>query len=231
MKKDGHQTGKQEEPVLEIEGLAFRAGASVPPVSVCAALPAGSALVVTGPSGAGKSTLLRTLCRFHKPVAGRVRLRGISWSDYPVLQWRKLVHYLPQKPVVFRGTVWENLTVPFSVSMVRRELNLDPAGAERLLSLLLPHNPPGQDAATLSGGEAARLALARAMLVKPAVLLLDEPAAALDRDTTRTVMHMLACWLKEGDRRGIIMVSHGDDALFLAEQGIPLVGLHIGGQE
>ena len=213
--------------LLEIVNLSYKIVDSVPPVSVDAVLMPGAALVVTGPSGSGKSTLLRILCRFHKPLSGEVRLLGRPWQDYNVFRWRRLVHYLPQKPAIFKGTVWDNLTVPFSVPLVRKEVALDQVKAEHLLDVLLPRNKPGHDASTLSGGEMARLALARSIMAEPIVLLLDEPAAALDGDTANVVMKTLAGWLKEKEQRGIIMVSHGEDAARLAAAGTLIANLNM----
>jgi len=206
--------------LLELQNLSFQAGDAGPALVVSAGLAAGSILFISGPSGAGKTTLLRAISRLHSCISGAVYLDGQSWASYTVFRWRRLVHYFPQKPVLFNGTVQDNLKIPFTVAQVSKDVALDQDRAERLLALLLPGKSPEQEASTLSGGEASRLALIRALLLEPAVLLLDEPTAYLDHKTGTLVLQALAGWLTEQPRRGIVMVSHGNDAAQLAEMGL-----------
>jgi len=201
---------------FELDQLSFYTGPATRQITVSANLPAGGALAVCGPSGAGKSTLLRVLARLRECSAGEVRLAGIGWRDFPAVFWRRQVHYLAQRPALFDGTVLENLKKPFELAAVKKELSFDAtavnAGMERLL---LPAALLAQDARTLSGGEAARVALLRALLLNPAVLLLDEPTAALDEKAREAVMEVVGEWLQGEHPRGVVMVSHaGDTACF-----------------
>lgn len=205
------------EYLLKLEKINFRVGNSGAVVTVDTGLSDSSVLFVNGPSGSGKTTILRILSKLQRGISGQVYLNGRSWGDFSVYQWRRLVHLVPQKPVLFNGTVWDNLLKPFSISLVQKEVVFNKQEAERLLSILLPHNTPEQAASTLSGGEAARLALLRAFLLEPKVLLLDEPTAALDLQTATLVLELLIQWLKEKPHRGIIMVSHGHTAAMLTE--------------
>ncbi|SFR10236.1 ABC transporter ATP-binding protein [Desulfoscipio geothermicus] len=216
--------------LIELQNLSFQTGGAGPAITVSAGLPAGSVLFISGPSGVGKTTLLRTISRLHGSISGEVYLDGQSWASYSVFQWRRLVHYFPQKPVLFSGTVRDNLTIPFTVARVSKDVVLNHDRAKRLLTLLLPGKSPEQDASTLSGGESSRLALIRALLIEPAVLLLDEPTAHLDRKTGTLVLQALAGWLNEQPRRGIIMVSHGNDAAQLVEMGASTDILNLGGR-
>jgi putative ABC transport system ATP-binding protein len=197
---------------FEIDKLSFSTGVNCRQITVSAGLPAGGALVVGGPSGAGKSTLLRVLARLLDCSAGEVRLGGIGWRDFPAGLWRRLVHYLAQKPALFDGTVLDNLNKPFELAAVKKDLVFDAAAANRgMEQLLLPSRLLYQDARTLSGGEAARVALLRALLLNPAVLLLDEPTAAIDEKARLAVLDVIGSWLAAEPNRGVVIVSHAGD--------------------
>ena len=125
----------------------------------------GQALHLSGPSGAGKTTLLRALVLLEETKGGEVYLDGKPWNSFPPPLWRRLVGFLPQVPVMFPGTVEDNLRAPFSTKNARGQ-KYDRSEALNLCSLLkLPSSTLDRDAQTLSGGEAARVALARACLL------------------------------------------------------------------
>ena len=114
-----------------------------------------------------------------------------------------------QKPVLIEGTVLSNLQRAFGFrgsNTVRPDMRVV---AEELSSLLLPEKILDRDALTLSVGEAARVALVRAMLIRPQVLLLDELTAALDSNSRDAVISLLKTWL-DSDDRGIIGVTHDE---------------------
>lgn len=195
-----------------IDNISFSTGIDSRQITVSATLSAGGVLTVGGPSGAGKSTLLRVLARLRDCSGGEARLGGISWKEFPAVLWRRLVHYLAQKPAIFDGTVLDNLKKPFELATVKKDLAFDQAAAKTGLErLLLPAGLLHQDARTLSGGEAARVALLRALLLNPAVLLLDEPTAALDEKARSAVLGVVGQWLAEEPNRGVVLVSHAGD--------------------
>jgi ABC-type sugar transport system ATPase subunit len=165
--------------VIAVEGLSVRAGAfAVEGVSF--AVSTGEYAVLMGRTGCGKTTMLEAVCGLKPVRSGRVRLLGRDVTDMPPAD--RGVGYVPQDLALFPTmTVREHLVFALEV---RR---WDPAGAARrveelsaMLGLrhLLDRRPPG-----LSGGEAQRVALGRALSFRPAVLLLDEPLSALDEDT------------------------------------------------
>jgi len=172
----------------------------------------GSILAVRGVSGSGKSTLLKMLARLLTPHDGEVIYRGQHWHSYSPMEWRIRIHYVSQYPVLFDGSLEDNFRMPFAISSVqqKRSFNLEQVH-QYMQELQLPPNMLGQEAQTLSGGEAARIALIRALLIEPEILLLDEPTAYLDSDSRMRVVRLLNKWLKENSERAIIMVSHKDE--------------------
>ena len=192
--------------------LSFNEGKQI--LSASGAVEEGQILAITGPSGAGKSTLLRILCRLIAPETGEILLQGEDAKFFSPQEWRRRVHYLPQKAALFEGSVERNLQKPFDIVSVSRVMSYDGETALHLLTALgLATEMLQQNAGTLSGGEAARVALIRAILLKPQVLLLDEPTAALDDRSRIQVMCMLRQWLEEAPSRAIILVSHNQDDL------------------
>jgi thiol reductant ABC exporter CydC subunit len=146
-------------------------------------LPAGRRVALIGPSGAGKSTVAAVLLRFREPVAGTVTLNGADLSSYAAADVRTVIGGCPQDPHIFDATIRDNLRIA-RAGASDSELS---AAAER--ARLLPwidslplrwDTPVGAHGGAMSGGERQRLALARALLADPAVLILDEPTAHLD---------------------------------------------------
>jgi putative ABC transport system ATP-binding protein len=171
-------------PLLAFERVTV-AGVDHPRLSgVDLEIPDGVVTVVVGPSGAGKSTLLRLANRLEVPDAGTVRFRGTDIAHLDVSAHRRELGMLFQRPVVFPGTVLDNLRVA--------EPRLDTAGAASLLARVrLDVGFLDRNTATLSGGEAQRMCLARALAAGPHALLLDEPTAALDAEPRLALEHLV----------------------------------------
>jgi putative ABC transport system ATP-binding protein len=159
----------------------------------------GGVTVLQGPSGSGKSTLLRLLNRLVAPDAGRVRYRGEDLARHDVLAHRREVGMVFQAPVLFPGTVADNLAVA------------EPDAGTDLPALLARCGLPPEDflareAATLSGGEAQRACLARALATRPRVVLMDEPTSALDADATATIEALTRRLADDGV--AVVLVTH-----------------------
>jgi len=140
---------------------------------VSARIEVGRCTAVVGPSGAGKSTLLRLLNRLDDPTAGRVLLDGVAVAELDVLVLRGRVGLVAQRTVLLADRVTEELRVGRADLTERRAVEL-------LTRVGLHAGFLVRRTAELSGGEAQRLCLARALAVEPEVLLLDEPTSALD---------------------------------------------------
>jgi putative ABC transport system ATP-binding protein len=172
--------------------------------------------VVVGPSGAGKSTLLRLLNRMEEPSGGEVRFHGRALPSYDVLDLRRRVGLLMQRPTPFPGSVLGNLRTG-APSLTTEQ------GTALLERVGLPAAFLGRDTAELSGGEAQRVCLARTLAVGPEVLLLDEATSALDPFATDIVERVVRSLADDG--LTVVLVSHdlaqarrlADDLVVVAE--------------
>jgi putative ABC transport system ATP-binding protein len=197
---------------LECRHVSF-AYLQKPPVleNITLTLAAGSFTWLRGPSGSGKSTFLRLLCRLLEPSEGEIYFAGRPLAQIDPPSLRRQVVYLHQTPVVLDASLRENLLLPFSF-----RLNQDLVPPEdqvlslRLQEFLLQGVTLETPAGSLSVGQKQRLCLLRAMLLGPAVLLLDEPVAALDKESAGVVLDMVKRLHREQGVT-ILMVAHGED--------------------
>jgi putative ABC transport system ATP-binding protein len=143
----------------------------------------GDILAVFGPSGSGKSSFLRLINRLDEPTGGTVLLDGRDYRDLPPRELRRRIGMVTQTPFLFPGTVADNLR--FGPRLRGEEL-LEAAIADLLEQVGLGGRAL-DDAGHLSGGEAQRVSLARALANAPQVLLLDEPTSALDESSKREI--------------------------------------------
>ena len=154
----------------------------------------GERVAVVGPSGAGKSTLLALLLRFYDPHQGRIRLDGVDVRTIDLADLRDVMGLVAQEPVLFSGSVAENLRYGDPEADIDR-LRIAAQDASALDFIdALPQGfdtPLGPGGVQLSGGQRQRLAIARALLKNPAVLLLDEATSALDAESERLVQQAL----------------------------------------
>lgn len=178
---------------------------------------------IVGPSGSGKSSLLRLLDRLDAPTSGTVRLDGVDLAELDPLALRRRVAMVFQTPVVFPGTVAENLTmVPLATSVGATRDAADEPAAD-LARVGLPTALLERDAGVLSGGEAQRLALARALRTGPDVVLADEVTASLDGESATVIEDLLVDLVGQGAT--VVAVSHDPAQVTrLADRVVVLVG-------
>lgn len=197
------------EAVIEIDGMDFAYPSGRPIFEhLSLAFKTGRFYLIRGASGTGKSTLLRLIIRLEEPDAGAIRFRGRGLTDYVPAQLRRRILYVQQTPTVVTGTVRDNLLLPYRFG-ANSDLPLPDDGVLKgeLQRFLLADVDLQTDAKTLSVGQLQRLCLIRGLLLFPQVVLLDEPASALD-DTSRRVVEETAEQLCATDGLTVIMVSH-----------------------
>ncbi|MDG4793878.1 ABC transporter ATP-binding protein [Micromonospora sp. WMMD1082] len=204
---------------LRFEAVGFRYPGSAAPVlrGVDLTVEAGETLAVVGATGSGKSTLLSLVPRLHDVGAGRITLDGHDLRDLRLASLRGLVGTAFEEPTLFSMSVWENLTLgrpDAGADEVRAALAL----AQAEFAYDLPwglRTRLGEQGLSLSGGQRQRLALARAVLVRPAVLVLDDPLSALDVHTEALVEAALKRVLRNTTT---LLVVHRPSTVALADR-------------
>jgi ABC-type bacteriocin/lantibiotic exporter with double-glycine peptidase domain len=193
---------------FEIQDVSFSYGRKSALSNITLRIAAGECIAIIGASGSGKSTLARLLVRGADPDSGCILLEKRPLTDYALRSLRSAVCYVPQQPVLFQGTIRENLLYANPRASYEEMIRAMQAAQ---LDLVLGRLPQGLDAPlcpgaiNLSGGERQRLALARSLLRKSAVLVLDEATSALDAPTERMVLASLAQFRMH---QTMIVISH-----------------------
>ncbi|HXV22469.1 MAG TPA: ATP-binding cassette domain-containing protein [Desulfuromonadales bacterium] len=196
------------EPILALHHLEYRRGDRFTLSIDRLDFQAGRIYLLAGPNGAGKSTLLQMLGLLLPPDRGEIRFAGTAVQGAADRQrLRRQITLVEQSPFMFDGTVYDNLAFGLRLRDVRGDLQ-----RHRILSALEKVGLGGfesRPARALSGGETRRVALARAMVLRPKVLLLDEPTAGLDRESLPLFENCLAALPGEGVT--VIISTHDTD--------------------
>jgi tungstate transport system ATP-binding protein len=179
-------------------------------------------LALVGPNGAGKSTLMLVIARLIKPETGKILFDGLPLSEWSALDYRRRISFVFQAPLLLDMTVAENIALGLKFRGVHKdkirervEHWLEQLGIEALSS---------RRASELSGGEAQRVSLARAFVLDPELILLDEPFSALDPPARARLLEDLTALLKADHRTAIIVTHNLKDAAKLGDRVAVLVG-------
>ena len=218
--REKFQKNSTSDDALSINNRALISGAS-------GTLLAGQVTVLTGASGSGKSVLLRVLAGLLPMTTGDVWLQSDaqkrdtrdSIHEIAPMHWRSQVALLAQQPQLLEGSVIDNLQLPYRLaSHQQKHFNID-WHIEQLEYLERTSDFLQQDANTLSGGERQLVNTLRLLQLNPQVLLLDEPTAALDVDTSAKLVHLLINWLRREPTRTLLWVTHDtQDIMPLADK-------------
>jgi subfamily B ATP-binding cassette protein HlyB/CyaB len=173
---------------IEIEGLAFRYGDDRPWLyqDLSLSIEHGKTIAIMGPSGSGKSTLAKLLQGFYLPSAGQICVDGIDTRNLSANELRSTFGVVPQETVLFSGTIYDNLIMANAHATFQQVVQACKMAEIHAVIEALPQGyqtPIGERGAGLSGGQKQRLAIARALLKRPRVLIFDEATSALDAET------------------------------------------------
>ncbi|WP_460683147.1 ABC transporter ATP-binding protein [Modestobacter lapidis] len=212
-------------PLLELDGVDFAYPDGTPVLrGVSFSVPAGSRTALVGPSGAGKSTVLALVEGFYPLSGGVVRWAGTDVRELPRAALRARIGYVEQESPVLAGTLRDNLLLAAPDSTEDR---LWAVLAEVGLTAVVQRSARGLDVAVgddgvlLSGGERQRLAIARSLLARPALLLLDEPTASLDARNEGLLRRTLAAAAAD---RALLVVAHRLSTVLDSDQIVVLDG-------
>jgi len=193
----------------------------------------GETLGVVGKTGAGKSTLMRLLLREFDVTKGQIRLGGNKLEDYKIETLREAIGYVPQDAFLFSTTIQENIAFAnmdateeeilhaAHLACVKEDIEKLPEGLQTLV---------GQKGVSLSGGQKQRISIARALLLNPEILLLDDSLSAVDAKTEKTIVQNL-----KDNRQGkttiitshrLSAIEHADKIIVLSEGKIDQLGTH-----
>lgn len=193
----------------------------------------GETVALVGPSGAGKTTLCNLVARFHDPTSGRIELDGRDLREIDVASYRRLLGVVEQDVFLFDGTVADNIAYArrgATIEQVRRAAQA--ANADDFINALERGYDTliGERGVRLSGGQKQRLAIARAILADPRILILDEATSSLDTESERLIQRSLAR-LMQGRTCFVIAhrlstVRHADRIAVLEDGRLIEIGTH-----
>ena len=208
--------------MIEIRNLLIRRGGRNTLEIDSLDIQRGETLTVIGPNGSGKSTLLLALAHLLKPARGDIQFDGKSVNRWNDLEYRRKISFVFQAPLLMDMTVEQNVALGLKFRGVSKEETHERVG--RWIEALGIESLSKRRASQLSGGEAQRVSLARAFVLEPELLLLDEPFAALDPPTHARLLDDLSDILKQDHRTAVFVTHNLSEAAKLSHRIAVVVG-------
>lgn len=195
-------------PAIEVENISFGyEEAAMLLKGVSFSVQQGERMAIIGENGSGKSTLLNLLTGFYRPHKGIIKLHGIPIETLSIEEIRNNIAVISQKPYLFQGTIEDNVNIDGKASHEEVVSACEKSGALSFIEKLEKgfKQKIGQDGVKLSGGERQKLAVARALLKKANILLMDEATVGFDTDSNKAI-HKLLC--DELKNITVIIITH-----------------------
>lgn len=222
-------------PSIELDHVQFDYGTgSFQLVTGSVSLAPGEHTAIVGKSGSGKTTLLHLIAGLLRPTAGGIRVNGSPLQQYDESDWYKGISYITQHPYIFAGTLADNIAIGAGPNVSRDEIKAAAIAAG--LASVVDNLQQGYDTHVgeggrgLSGGEKQRLALARAFLKRPSIILFDEPTVGLDLYTERILQQSMATLSQSATTitvaHRLYTIQHADQILFMDNGMIVDSGRH-----
>ena len=174
---------------------------------------------IIGESGSGKSTLISLLGRFYDPEKGTISIDGVDVKELDLKWIRRQIGIVPQEPVLFTGTIKENISYgSFSDEFTNEQVEMaaKKAHIHEFISSLPEGYSTHLNKCSLSGGQKQRIAIARALLRSPKILILDEATSALDEKSEEAIHETLKEVIREG--KTVIIITHKKGILKMAHK-------------